>query len=204
MTKRPASDELEQFEAAQRETDALLQILNAHAIISITDRSGRLIEVNDAFCALTGYTRAELLGGNPKLNTSGVHSPDFWAELWQTITAGRIWHGEICNRRKDGSLYWVDTTIVPHISEQGKADSYTSIRFDITERKQLEVDLRASKEHLKRIADLDPLTNLPNRRRFQEFVQTIVGRHTVNRRGFHLALLDVDTFMLQEVMTLFS
>ncbi len=139
-------------EAAQRETDALLQILNAHAIISITDRSGRLIEVNDAFCALTGYTRAELLGGNSKLNTSGVHSPDFWAELWQTITAGRIWHGEICNRAKSGALYWVDTIIVPWFDAHGEIEKFLAIRHDVTSRKLTEQQLRSSEAFLERVS----------------------------------------------------
>ena len=176
------------------EEDFIRYALDSSAIVAVTDVRGTITYVNGKFCEISGYTQAELIGSNHRMLKSAAHDRAFFRGMYRQIARGCIWHGEICNRRKDGSLYWVDTTIVPHVSEQGKADSYTSIRFDITERKQLEVDLRASKEHLKRIADLDPLTNLPNRRRFQEFVEATVARHAGNGSGFHLALLDVDTF----------
>lgn len=176
------------------EEDFIRYALDNSAIVAVTDVRGTITYVNGTFCEISGYTQAELLGSNHRMLKSGLHDTDFFRAMYREIAQGRIWHGEICNRRKDGSLYWVDTTIVPHISERGKADSYTSIRFDITERKQLEVDLRASKEHLKHLANHDPLTGLPNRRRFQEFVEAAVERHAGAGRCFHLALLDVDTF----------
>lgn len=176
------------------EEDFIRYALDNSAIVAVTDVRGTITYVNGTFCEISGYTQAELIGSNHRMLKSGLHDTDFFRAMYREIAQGRIWHGEICNRRKDGSLYWVDTTIVPHISERGKADSYTSIRFDITERKQLEVDLMASKEHLKRLADLDPLTSLPNRRRFQEFVESTVERHAGTGDRFHLALLDIDTF----------
>jgi diguanylate cyclase (GGDEF)-like protein/PAS domain S-box-containing protein len=176
------------------EEDFIRYALDNSAIVAVTDVRGTITYVNGTFCEISGYTRDELIGSNHRMLKSGLHDTDFFRTMYREIAQGRIWHGEICNRRKDGSLYWVDTTIVPHISEQGKADSYTSIRFDITARKQLEVELRASKEHLKHLANHDPLTDLPNRRCFQEFVEATVARHARTGRSFHLALLDVDTF----------
>ena len=176
------------------EEDFIRYALDNSAIVAVTDVRGTITYVNGTFCEISGYTQSELIGSNHRMLKSGLHDTDFFRAMYREIAQGRIWHGEICNRRKDGSLYWVDTTIVPHISEQGKADSYTSIRFDITARKQLEVELRASKEHLKHLANHDPLTDLPNRRCFQEFVEATVARHAGAGRSFHLALLDVDTF----------
>ena len=168
--------------------------LDNSAIVAVTDVRGTITYVNSKFCEISGYDERELVGSNHRMLKSSQHDVAFFRAMYREIAQGRIWHGEICNRRKDGSLYWVDTTIVPHISETGRADSYTSIRFDITARKQLEVDLRASKDHLKRIADLDPLTELPNRRRFQEYLEGLVAENEFDNRHFHLALLDVDTF----------
>jgi len=176
------------------EEDFIRYALDNSAIVAVTDVRGTITYVNGTFCEISGYTQSELIGSNHRMLKSGLHDTDFFRAMYREIAQGRIWHGEICNRRKDGSLYWVDTTIVPHISEKGKADSYTSIRFDITARKQLEVELRASKEHLKHLANHDPLTDLPNRRCFQEFVEATVARHAGAGRSFHLALLDVDTF----------
>lgn len=176
------------------EEDFIRYALDNSAIVAVTDVRGTITYVNGTFCEISGYTQSELIGSNHRMLKSGLHDTDFFRAMYREIAQGRIWHGEICNRRKDGSLYWVDTAIVPHISEKGKADSYTSIRFDITARKQLEVELRASKEHLKHLANHDPLTDLPNRRCFQEFVEATVARHSGAGRSFHLALLDVDTF----------
>ncbi len=130
------------LEAAQRETDALLRTLNAHALISVTDRAGRIVEVNDAFCALSGYSRAELVGQTHHINNSGVHDRAFWTKLWQTVTAGRPWRGEICNRAKDGSLYWVDSVIAPFLDAEGRVERFVAIRHDVTLRKLAEQQLR--------------------------------------------------------------
>ncbi|GAA4186068.1 putative bifunctional diguanylate cyclase/phosphodiesterase [Shinella granuli] len=176
------------------EQDFIRYALDAAAIVAITDVRGTITYVNSKFCEISGYSEAELIGENHRKLKSSHHDTAFFRAMYREIAHGRVWHGEICNRRKDGSLYWVDTTIVPHLSEAGKADSYTSIRFDITARKQLEADLRASREHQKRIASLDPLTNLPNRRSFQENLEATVDDFVGSGRAFHLALLDVDTF----------
>lgn len=178
-----------------RETEDFIRYaLDSAAIVAITDVRGKITFVNGKFCQITGYTQAELIGSNHRILRSGVHKTEFFREMYRHIAQGRVWHGEICNRRKDGTLYWVDTTIVPHVSTTGKVDSYTAIRFDITSRKQIEEELRASKEHHKAIANLDALTGLPNRRRFQEYIGELIGRNASDDCRFHLALFDMDTF----------
>lgn len=176
------------------EDDFVRYALDSAAIVAITDVGGTITYVNGKFCEISGYSEDELIGSNHRILNSRAHDTAFFRAMYRQIARGRIWHGEICNRRKDGSRYWVDTTIVPHISPRGKVDSYTSIRFDISERKMLEEELRASKERLKRIAELDPLTELPNRRCFQEHVARLVADSARANRTFQLALLDIDTF----------
>lgn len=127
----------------------LRRALDAHAIVSIADLDGRIIEVNDKFCAISGYRREELLGRNHRMIRSDKHLPEFYAKLWQTITTGAAWHGEVCNMRKDGKYYWVEATIVPFLDSQGKP-KYISIRTDITALKEQEDALRASEERLRR------------------------------------------------------
>ena len=126
----------------------LQSAINIHAIVSRTDAQGIITYVNDKFCTVSQYSSAELIGSDHRLIKSGLHSKDFYNNLWGTIASGEVWEGEICNRRKDNSLYWVFTTIVPHIGTEGKPDSFHSVRTDITEQKKTEELIRSEREFL--------------------------------------------------------
>ncbi len=118
--------------ASKRATD-IQHALDEHAIVDLSDLTGRITYVNDRFCELTGYTREELLGQDHRILNSGVHPRGFFAELRRTIQTGRIWKGQVCNRAKDGSLHWVATTVVPILDADGQPEQYVVIRDDITD-----------------------------------------------------------------------
>jgi PAS domain S-box-containing protein len=120
----------------------MLAALDAHAILSITDAAGTIIRINSLFCLISGYAEEELLGRNHRLLKSGVHDEHFYHAMWSTISAGQSWQGEICNRRKDGSLYWVESTITPVCDEGGTVHGYISLRTDITRTKTHELILQ--------------------------------------------------------------
>ncbi len=112
--------------------------MDQHSIIAVTDLQGTIIDVNEKFCRISGYSRDELIGQNHRILKSGVHDEAFYAEMWGTISAGQVWQGEVCNRARDGSLYWVASTIIPATNEAGVVQRYVAIRTDITARKKAE------------------------------------------------------------------
>ncbi|HEX5756033.1 MAG TPA: EAL domain-containing protein [Arenimonas sp.] len=150
------SDYLDTLDARPDLLAGILHALDEHAIVAITDRGGRIVYANDKFCELSKYSRDELLGQDHRILNSGTHPRGFMRQMWSTIGHGHTWHGQFCNRAKDGSLYWVKSTIVPILGPEGRPSHYVSVRTDISAHMQQAATIE-------RLAYYDELTGLPNR-----------------------------------------
>jgi PAS domain S-box-containing protein len=127
--------------------------LDQHAIVSITDEMGRIIYANDKFCEISKISQADLLGKDHRIVNSGLHSREFFQDLWSTISGGKVWHGEVRNKATDGTLYWVAATVVPFLDSQGRPYQYISLRTDITAQKAMEAEIVSRGRMLENIMD---------------------------------------------------
>ncbi len=190
-----------ELQRSHRRLAELGRAMDEHAVVAITDVRGVIVGVNDRFCALSKYSREELIGAPHSIVRSERHPPSFFREMWRTIARGGVWQGQIENRAKDGSTYWVDTTIVPFLNERGKPYQYIAIRTDITELRRTQVELETaheqlalSNEELARLAAFDPLTGLANRRRFDQALREAWLDARRRREPLSLLMMDVDRF----------
>ena len=176
LSKRIASMVAES-EYGRRELATQKFALDQHAIVSITDTAGTILYANDRFCEISGYAREELLGRNHRIINSGTHPAELFRDMWQTISLGQVWHGEICNRARNGSLYWVNATIVPLTNAAGEPERHIAIRTDITDRKRIEAQLS---EQLHLVEELIEAIPLP------VYLKDCAGRYVRLNRAFEL------------------
>jgi len=174
-------------ERAFTELSTYLQAIDQHALVSVTDRSGSIIQANEKFAEVSGYSRDELQGQDHRILNSGVHLISFFSDLWSTIVRGETWRGEICNRTKTGALYWEDSAIVPLKDDEGKVARFISISIDITERKQAE-------QKMMHMATHDALTGLPNRNLLQDRIQQALAHNRRSHDRAAVLFIDLDQF----------
>jgi len=183
-----------QMHLSSPEDASLLYALDTAMIVAHTDGNGNITNCNDNFCKLNGYPLEELIGCTFSLLCSGINDKAFLEDIQQHITAGKTWVGELCFRTKKGSLSWVKATLVPYSIVNDETPGYTAICTEITDRKQLESNLRVSQARLAQLSSIDPLTGLANRVRFTQQLEMQIADFQATGRPFHLALLDVDSF----------
>ncbi|MDO7596134.1 MAG: EAL domain-containing protein [Pseudomonadota bacterium] len=177
----------QQTRAALAELKLQKLALDKHAIVAITDVKGLITYANSKFCEISGYSLEELIGQNHKILNSGYHPKGFFKNMYREVASGKLWQKEVCNRAKDGSLYWVDTTILPSIGDDGKKEGYISIRTDITERKM-------AIQKSNHLALYDALTDLPNRRLLQDRLNQVLAFNTRSKHRAGLLFIDLDHF----------
>ncbi|MDG5473640.1 PAS domain S-box protein [Jeotgalibacillus sp. ET6] len=196
ITKRKQTEDtlkstLMKLDTSNKELSDIKHALDESSIVAMTDNKGIITYVNDTFCAISKYEREELIGQDHRILNSSYHAKGFFKNLWSTIGQGRVWKGEIKNKAKDGSYYWVYTTIVPFLNDQGRPYKYVAIRNDITEQKKAE-DLLLRSEKLSAIGELaagvaheirNPLTTLKG------FTAFLIEAETDHKKQLYLKLL---------------
>jgi len=150
----------ESLERSLKELADIKFALDQSTIVAITDQRGIINYVNDEFCRISRFSRSDLLGQDHRIINSGFHPKDFIRDLWTTIASGKVWKGELKNRASDGTIYWVDTTIVPFLNSDGKPYQYVAIRHDITQLKLAEDQIRRQAAELQRAAQLSLIGEL--------------------------------------------
>jgi PAS domain S-box-containing protein len=135
----------------------LQQAMDQHSLVTIADQHGKIVHVNAKFCQISKYSHEELIGQDHRIINSDYHSKEFIENMWSTITQGRTWKGEIRNRAKDGTVFWVYATLVPSVDSNGKPFQYVAIFTDITERKKTEERLQLSESKVRRLLELSPI-----------------------------------------------
>jgi len=186
-----------QLRASLSEVSAFNQLLNYHSSVSESDLEGNITHINDNFCSITGFSRKELIGQNHRILSSEKHPKFFWKSMWQQITAGKIWHGEVVNRRKDGSLYWIFSTIMPFKDEAGNIYKYVSARTDISKIKKAENEIR-------QLAYRDPLTHQPNMALFKLTLDESIEKLLKNAQLGKIVVADIHINDLMHINTTFG
>ena len=174
-------------ERAQQELLEKQYAIDQAVIVAITDVRGTITYANDRFCEISGYSRAELLGGNHRILKSGMHSREFFRGMYRCLARGEVWRGEVCNRSKGGALYWVDTVITPQLGPEGKPIAYMAIRIDATARKKAEAQIYYAARH-------DALTGLFNRAALMEELTERIAQSLREEKTLTVYMLDLDGF----------
>ena len=183
------------LDIARADREDLMMALNDGTMLTVTDAVGTISFANDRFCEVSGYTRAELVGKDHRIVSSGHHPRSFWDEMYRVAAEGGAWRGEVCNRAKDGRVYWVDTTVRGVLDAAGELRKMVAIRADITDRKMAEHDVQIAAEQMAYQATHDALTGLANRSRFQGAVERALKRaRSEPTYAFAVLFLDLDRF----------